>query len=82
MQESPPTEMTHQFERPTFIRTGVDKFPNLKINAVKATVSTNKIEAEWAFDIKELVGFILRDVIEGTVRAFDKDGKLRTPGSM
>jgi hypothetical protein len=82
LQESPPTEMTHQFERPTFIRTGVDNFPSLKINAVRATVSTNKIEAEWAFDIKELVGFILRDVIEGAVRTFDKDGRLRTPGSM
>lgn len=72
LQESPPTEMTHRFGQPTFIRTGVDNFPSLKINAVKATVSTNKIEATWAFDIKELVGFTLKDVIEGTVRAFDR----------
>jgi hypothetical protein len=81
LQELPPTRMVHQFEQPTFIRTGMDNFPNLKINAVEATVSVNKIEAKWAFDIKELVGFILEDVVVGTVRTFDKDRKLRTAGS-
>jgi hypothetical protein len=78
MQELPPTRMVHQFEQPTFIRTGLDSFPNLKINAVEATVSVNKIEAKWAFDIKELVGFILEDVLAGIMQTFDKDGKLRT----
>lgn len=77
MQELPPTKMVHQFEQPTFIKTGVDSFPDLKINAVEATVSVNKIEAKWAFDINELVGVILEDIISGVVQTFDKDGKLR-----
>lgn len=75
-QEMPPTRITHQFERPTFIKTGMTNFPNLKINAVEATVSVNKIEAKWSFDVKELIGFILEEVIAGKKRKFDKDGKL------
>jgi hypothetical protein len=78
MQELPPTKIVRQFEQPTFIRTGLDSFPNLKINAIEAIVSVNKIEAKWAFDIKELVGFILEDVVTRIVQTFDKDGKLRT----
>lgn len=75
-QEMPPKRITHKFERPTFIKTSVENFPNLKINAVEAIVSVNKIEAKWSFDVKELVGFILEDVISGKMRKFDKDGKL------
>jgi hypothetical protein len=77
LRELPPTRMTHRFERPTFIRTGVDSFPRLKINAVEATISVDKIEARWAFDAKELVGFILEDVAAGTALAFDREGRLR-----
>jgi restriction endonuclease len=75
-QEMPPTRITHQFERATFVKTGVDIFPNLKINAVEATISVNKTEAKWSFDVKELIGFILEDIIAGKKRQFDKDGKL------
>jgi hypothetical protein len=77
LRELPPTKMAHQFERPTFIRTGVDGFPRLKIDAVEATISVDKIEAKWAFDAKELVGFILEDVTAGTALAFDREGRLR-----
>lgn len=45
-QELPPTKMVHKFEQPTFIKTGLDNFPNLKIDAVEAMVSVNKIEAK------------------------------------
>jgi hypothetical protein len=75
-QEMPPTRITHEFERPTFTKTGVENFPNLKINIMEATVSVNKIEAKWSFDVEELIGFILEDVIAGKKRKFDKDGKL------
>jgi len=75
-QEMPLTRITHQLERPTFIKTGVESFPNLKINAVEVTVSFNIIEAKWTFDVEELIGFILEDEIAGTTRKFDKDGKL------
>lgn len=75
-QEMPPAIINHQFERPTFIKTGVENFPNLKINAVEATVSVNKIEAKWSVDVKELIGFILEEVIAGKERKFDREGKL------
>jgi hypothetical protein len=75
-QEMPPTRIIHQFERATFVKTGVDIFPSLKINAVEVTVSVNKIEAKWSFDVKELIGFILENIIAGKKRKFDKDGKL------
>lgn len=70
--ELPPTRMAHRFEQPTFIRTGVDGFPRLKIDAVEAIISVDKFETKWAFGAKELVGFILEDVTAGTALAFDR----------
>jgi hypothetical protein len=74
--EMVPIKKTHTFDKPTFIRTGIPKFPKVKINAVEATVSVSKSVEEFSIDIGDFVGFVLKNVIEGDPRIFDKDANL------
>ena len=76
-QELSPTKMTHSFSEPTFIATGVPKFPRLKVNSVEATLSVVKVLEEVKIDLWDVVGFILKNVLESTYQTFDKNLKLR-----
>jgi hypothetical protein len=73
--EVPPTRVRHEFAEPTFIETGVDKFPRLKVNAVEATIAVNRVDQEIRLIAGDIVGFILKNVIDGSERIFDKEGK-------
>lgn len=73
--EVPPTRVTHEFAEPTFIETGVDKFPRLKVNAVEAIIAVNKVDQEIKLVAEDIVGFILKNVVEDSERVFDKEGK-------
>ena len=75
--EMVPTKKTHTFDKPAFIRTGIPKFPRLKINAMEATFSVSKVVEETIhFDFGDFVGFVLKNVIEGDQEIFDKDANL------
>lgn len=74
--EVPPTRIRHEFEEPTFIETGVAEFPRLKVNAVEATIAVNKVDQEIRLTADDIVGFILKNVIDGSERIFDKEGKI------
>ena len=75
-QEMIPTKKTHTFDKPAFIRTGILKFPKVKINAVGATVSVSKSVEDFSSDIGDFVGFVLKNVIEDDQKVFDKDANL------
>lgn len=76
-QELPPTKMTHTFTDPTFVPTGVPAFPRLKVNSVDTIVSVVKVVQELRVDLWDVVGVILKNVLEGTHHTFDKNLKLR-----
>ena len=75
-QEMIPTKKTHTFDKPAFIQTGIHKFPKVKINAVEATISVSKSVKDFSIDIGDFVGFVLKNVIEGDQKVFDKDANL------
>lgn len=76
-QEIASTEVVHNFKEPTFIETGTATFPKLKINTVAFLISTNKVTQRVELMAEDIVGFILKNIIEGTEQTFDKTGKVR-----
>lgn len=77
-QEMPPTGKTHVFGQATYVQTNVPAFPRLKILSLEATVSVSALVQEIRIDAQDVVGFILKNVIEGTQVMFDKNAKLRS----
>jgi hypothetical protein len=73
-EELPPTRVVHLFEEPTFIVTGATEFPRLKVSGIEATIRVGRVEETITIDADDLVGFILRNVLEGTDQALDKGG--------
>lgn len=77
-QELPETPVEHIFEKTAFVRNCADNsVPMLKINSISATISVGKIESTTKIDGEHLIGFILRNVVDGSEELFDKSGKLR-----
>ncbi|MDQ3847365.1 MAG: restriction endonuclease [Thermoproteota archaeon] len=74
--EVPPTRVRHEFTEPAFIETGVAEFPRLKVNAVEATIAVNRVDQEIRLTAGDIVGFILKNVIDGSERIFDREGKI------
>jgi hypothetical protein len=74
--EVPPTRVRHEFTEPTFIETGVAEFPRLKVNAVEATIAVNRLGQEIRLAAGDIVRFILKNVIDGSERIFDREGKI------
>lgn len=70
-----PTRVVHKFEEPTYIKTDVAEFPRLRLNAVEATITVNKVDQEITFELEDFATFVLKNVFEGTEQIFDKDGK-------
>lgn len=66
-----PTRLTHSFEEPTFIATGIARFPFLRLASVSALVSVGLLERELTVEADEVVTFILKNVIEGDELRFD-----------
>jgi hypothetical protein len=74
-QELPPTRVVHEFTAPTFIETGIIDFPKLKINAVEATITVSRVDQKICLAADDVVGFILRNVIAGSERILNKEGR-------
>ena len=67
----------HSFSEPAFIHTGIEKFPKLKLKALEATISVSKDVEEIRLNGEDIVGFILKNTLEGSQYTFDKNRKLR-----
>jgi len=76
LQELRPTKVAHKFKEPTFIETGVDTFPMLKIDGVEATITVNKIDEKIELFAEDIVGFILKNVTKSSENIFDVRGEL------
>lgn len=74
-EDYPPTRVVHQFEKPTFVMSGVTEFPRLKVDQFEATISVGRIEETITLDADDLVGFILKGILEGTEQTFDREGR-------
>lgn len=74
-EELPRTKVVHKFETPTFIMSGETEFPRLKVDQLEATISVGRIEEAITLDADDLVGFILKNILDGTEQIFDKEGK-------
>lgn len=74
-QEKSLQPVTHVFDRPTYMKTSLTEFPMVKINSVSAKISLRKSEHELAVSGPEIIGFILKNVLENKKIKVDKDGK-------
>jgi hypothetical protein len=75
--ELPPKQITHEFEEPVFLHTDVPQFPRMKLSRLEFTIAAHKHTTELVLDAEDIVGFILRNLTDGTETTFDKDRKLR-----
>ena len=67
----------HSFSEPAFIHTGIEKFPKLKIKALEATISVSKDVEKIRLNGEDIVGFILKNTLEGSQHTFDENRNLR-----
>jgi hypothetical protein len=74
-QELASTRRSHIFESPTFIRTKVARFPSLKILSMEVIVEVSKHVEEFKVDALDFIGFILKNVIDGTQQRFGPNGE-------
>ncbi|UUZ84040.1 restriction endonuclease [Paenibacillus sp. P26] len=74
-----PQKIIKTFEEPRFIKTDLDLLPILKLSGVESVFSVVESVEEIVFDADTIVGFILRNVLDGEEKLFDKQGNLRKP---
>lgn len=65
-----PTSQRHEFDRPTFVRTGDPALPLLKLKALGATVGLTTSEETVELKGDSVVGLILKDITGETVETF------------
>ena len=65
---------THEFNKPTFVKTKNPKFPVVKINAVIIVRDTN-VRDPFKMEANKLVKAILADLTTGNVRLFNNEFK-------
>lgn len=71
-QEIQPIDKCYEFPNPTFIKTGNSIFPRIKLKGIKSTISVSKIATQIRINGEEIVGFILKNVINNSHQTFDK----------
>ena len=64
-------KVVHKFQQSTFLKTGPEELPTLKILAIHFTISAKKEVWRTPAISSEIVEFILENVAEGTVQRFD-----------
>jgi hypothetical protein len=71
LEELPPTNVTHSFDKPTFVKTQ-DPRIRAKVNSVEVTISKQVKTIEYQLDGADFVGYILKNVLRGDVTTFPK----------
>jgi hypothetical protein len=73
--EVPPAVTEHLFNAPTFMLTGNQRFPRLKLLGIRARVSVGRVNQEIVLKAEDFVGFVLHDVIGQKTRLIDKQNR-------
>ena len=71
-EELPPTNITHVFDKPTFIELQDARFSRMKLKAIEVSISKKLTKNEYQLKGEDFVGYILKNVIEGTERTIAK----------
>lgn len=61
---------THLFSAPTFVKTGITHFPILKISSISFDLGVEVDREETIFEAQLLVGFILKNTLNGSAKFF------------
>lgn len=73
--EMPETPTTHSFTEPTFITTGNDRFPRVKLTGIKATIWVKSVDQELIFNAEDFIAFVLHEVSTGKSKLINKDNR-------
>ena len=71
-----PTKIAHKFDNPCFIKTGNPEFPKLKVKKLKFTISAKKRTGKIVLKRENIIGFILKNMLENRGNVFDKQNKI------
>jgi len=71
-----PTRIAHKFDNPCFIKTGNPEFPKLKVKKLKFTISAKKRTGKIVLKRENIIGFILKNMLENRGNVFDKQNKI------
>ena len=71
-EELPPTNLTHAFDKPTFIALQDARFSRMKLKAIEVSISKKLTKIEYQLKGEDFVGYILKNVIDGTERTIAK----------
>lgn len=77
--ELPPTRKIHIFNEPTFIHTEGSTLPMMKLHSLEVTLSMSKHEQEIHIDGGSIIGYILKDVLNGQEKTFNHTIQLLKP---
>jgi hypothetical protein len=69
------TAKEHTFTTPTYMLTGNTRFPRMKLQALRATISVERQNQEVVLKGEDFIGFVMRDVIGDKVRLIDKQNR-------
>jgi len=72
LEELQPTSTIHTFDKPAFIKTHDARFQRMKIKAIKVLISKKLTTMEYQLKAEDFVGYILKNVIEGTEKTIPK----------
>lgn len=74
-QESVLQPVIYVFDKATYMKTDSAETPMVKFNSVSAKISQKKFEKELTINGPEIIGFILKNVLENKEIKIDKSGK-------
>lgn len=73
--ELPPTKMPYKFDKLTFLETGDPNTPRAKVKSLEFTISKTLTTIEYDLVAKDFVGYVLKNVIEGTEKTIPRNKK-------
>ncbi len=73
--ELPPAIESYTFDKPTFIKTLNLQVPRVKIKAIEVTISKTLTTKNFQYKGEDFVGYVLRNVTNGTAKTFPKMDK-------
>lgn len=76
LSEFPPTLMKYTFTEATFVQTDDSRFPLIKLLSIDIVISVTKHQDEIRIEGNNIVGYILKNVLDGSETRFDKTIKL------
>ncbi len=74
--ELSPTRIIHRFDHDFFIETGNPEFPELKVKTLKFTISAKKRTGKIVLKRENIIGFILKNILENRKDLYDNEGKI------